>query len=145
MGGVPLYTCIERRRGFCSVECSCFRFQRAAFWGQDLRVQCLRFLKDGGMPGVQGYLAHKKQPHLLGPPWGPRYPYCRVLRGGCSLSARNSFRILGRGSSGSGFEVSSGRRNSRGTKQFRGGLVFKAHRLLCHSTLGSSVTKEKKK
>ena len=22
---------------------------------------------------LQGYLAHKKQPHLLGPPWGPRH------------------------------------------------------------------------
>ena len=29
-------------------------------------------------------------------------------------------------------------------KQFRGGLVFKAHRLWYHSTLGSRVIKEKK-
>ena len=28
---------------------------------------------------------------------------------------------------------------------FRGGLVFKAHRWLCHSTLGSRVIKKKKK
>jgi len=30
-------------------------------------------------------------------------------------------------------------------KRFRGGLVFKAHRLLYHSTLGSRVIKKKKK
>ena len=30
-------------------------------------------------------------------------------------------------------------------KQFRGGLVSKAHRLLYHSTLGSRVTKKEKK
>ena len=29
-------------------------------------------------------------------------------------------------------------------KRFRGGLVFKVHRRLCHSTLGSRVTKKKK-
>jgi len=29
-------------------------------------------------------------------------------------------------------------------KRFRGGLVFKAHRLLYHSTLGSTVIKKKK-
>ena len=33
----------------------------------------------------------------------------------------------------------------RNVKRFRGGLVFKAHRLLYHSTLGSRVTKKKKK
>ena len=33
---------------------------------------------------------------------------------------------------------------SRNVKRFRGGLVFKAHRLLYHSTLGSRVIKEKK-
>ena len=30
-------------------------------------------------------------------------------------------------------------------KRFRGGLVFQAHRLLYHSTLGSRVIKKKKK
>ena len=30
-------------------------------------------------------------------------------------------------------------------KQFRGGLVFKAHRLVYHSTLGLRVIKKKKK
>ena len=30
-------------------------------------------------------------------------------------------------------------------KRFRGGLVFKAHRLLYHSTLGSRVIKKKRK
>jgi len=30
-------------------------------------------------------------------------------------------------------------------QRFRGGLVFKAHRLLYHSTLGLRVTKKKKK
>jgi hypothetical protein len=30
-------------------------------------------------------------------------------------------------------------------QRFRGGLVFKAHRLFCHSTLGSRVTQKKKK
>ena len=30
-------------------------------------------------------------------------------------------------------------------KRFRGGLVFKAHRLLYHSTLGSKVMKKKRK
>ena len=30
-------------------------------------------------------------------------------------------------------------------KRFRGGLVFKAQRILYHSTLGSRVTKKKKK
>jgi len=34
---------------------------------------------------------------------------------------------------------------SRNVERFRGGLVFKAHRLLHHSTLGSSVIKKKKK
>ena len=33
----------------------------------------------------------------------------------------------------------------RNEKRFRGGLVFKAHRLLYHSTLGSRVIKKKKK
>jgi len=33
----------------------------------------------------------------------------------------------------------------RNVKRFRGGLVFKAHRLLYHSTLGSRVVKKKKK
>jgi hypothetical protein len=31
----------------------------------------------------------------------------------------------------------------RTVKRFRGGLVFKANRLLCHSTLGSRVIKKK--
>ena len=30
-------------------------------------------------------------------------------------------------------------------KRFRGGSVFKAHRLACHSTLGSRVIEKKKK
>jgi len=34
---------------------------------------------------------------------------------------------------------------SRNVKRFRGGLVFEAHRLLYHSTLGSRVIKKKKK
>jgi len=33
----------------------------------------------------------------------------------------------------------------RNVKRFRGGLVFKAHRLVYHSTLGSRVIKKKKK
>ena len=33
----------------------------------------------------------------------------------------------------------------RNVERFRGGLVFKAHRLLCLSTLGSRVIKKKKK
>ena len=33
----------------------------------------------------------------------------------------------------------------RNVKRFRGGLVFKAHRILYHSTLGSTVIKKKKK
>jgi hypothetical protein len=33
----------------------------------------------------------------------------------------------------------------RDVKRFRGGLVFKAHRLLSHSTLGSRVIKKEKK
>jgi len=33
----------------------------------------------------------------------------------------------------------------RNVTRFRGGLVFKAHRLLYHSTLGSRVIKKKKK
>jgi len=33
----------------------------------------------------------------------------------------------------------------RNVKRFRGGLVFKAHRLLYHSTLGSRVINTKKK
>jgi len=32
----------------------------------------------------------------------------------------------------------------RNVKRFRGGLVFKAHRLVYHSTIGSRVTKKKK-
>ena len=34
---------------------------------------------------------------------------------------------------------------SRHVERFRGGLVFKAHRLLYHSTLGSRVIKKRKK
>ena len=34
---------------------------------------------------------------------------------------------------------------SRNVERFRGGLVVKAHRLLCHSTLGVAVIKKKKK
>jgi hypothetical protein len=30
-------------------------------------------------------------------------------------------------------------------QRFRGGLVFKAHRLFCHSTLGLRVIKNKRK
>jgi len=33
----------------------------------------------------------------------------------------------------------------RNVKRFRGGLVFKAHRLVYHSTLGWRVIKQKKK
>ena len=33
----------------------------------------------------------------------------------------------------------------RNLKRFRGGLVFKAHKLLYHSTLGSRVVKKKKR
>jgi len=36
------------------------------------------------------------------------------------------------------------RRNVRNVQRFRGGLVFKAHRLLYHLTLGSRVTREKR-
>jgi len=36
-------------------------------------------------------------------------------------------------------------RRSCRAKRFRGGLVFKAHRLFYHSTLGSRVIKKKKK
>ena len=34
---------------------------------------------------------------------------------------------------------------SRNMERFRGGLELMAHRLLCHSTLGSRVTEKKKK
>ena len=40
--------------------------------------------------------------------------------------------------------VSSEQLLSRNVKLFRGGLVFKAHRLLDRSTLGSRVTRKKK-
>jgi len=33
----------------------------------------------------------------------------------------------------------------RNVQRFRGGLVFKAHRLVCHSTLGLRVIRKKKK
>ena len=33
----------------------------------------------------------------------------------------------------------------RNVQRFQGGLVFKTHRLLCHTTLGSRVIKKKKK
>jgi len=33
----------------------------------------------------------------------------------------------------------------RNVKRFRGGLVFKAHRLVYHSTIGLRVIKKKKK
>ena len=33
----------------------------------------------------------------------------------------------------------------RNVQRFQGGLVFKAHRLLCHSTLALRVIKKKKK
>ena len=39
----------------------------------------------------------------------------------------------------------SGQLLRRTVKRFRGGFVFKAHRLLYHSTLGSIVMKKKKK
>jgi len=58
---------------------------------------------------------HLELPHLI-----------RALRGGLSEAVR------GRG--GPLWEV----------KRFRGGLVFKAHRLLYHSTLGLRVIKKKK-
>ena len=37
------------------------------------------------------------------------------------------------------------RRGGGGVKRFRGGLVFKAHRLVYHPTLGWRVIKKKKK
>jgi len=49
--------------------------------------------------------------------------------------------MRGRKVSGSGLRAS-GRRN---VKRFRGGLVFKAHRLVYHSTLGLRVIKKRKK
>jgi len=36
-------------------------------------------------------------------------------------------------------------RGRRVVQRFRGGLVFKAHRRLCHSTLGLRVIKKKKR
>ena len=36
-------------------------------------------------------------------------------------------------------------RVGRNVKRFRGGLVCKAHRLVCHSALGSREMKKKKK
>jgi len=45
-----------------------------------------------------------------------------------------------------GFEVEGwGFRVQVNVQRFRGGLVFMAHRLLYHSTLGLCVTKKKKK
>ena len=49
----------------------------------------------------------------------------------------------GSGVSGAGFGVRS--LEFRNVHRFRGGLVFQAHRLLCHSTLGFRVIKKKKK
>ena len=47
---------------------------------------------------------------------------------------------------GRGWRVEGGRSRVEGqsVKRFRGGLVFKAHRLLYHSTLGSRVIKKNK-
>jgi len=45
----------------------------------------------------------------------------------------------------SGAGLSTPPEHSRNVKRFPGGLVFKAHRLLYHSTLGLRVIKEKKK
>ena len=46
---------------------------------------------------------------------------------------------------GGGGHHQRGVRHSRNVGRFRGGLVFEAHRLLYHSTLGSRVIKKKKK
>jgi hypothetical protein len=67
----------------------------------------------------------------------------------------SGFRVQGSGFrvQGPGFRVGvvvtvhlqMGGRLSRNVKWFRGGLVFQAHRLLYHSTLGSRVIKKKKR
>ena len=57
--------------------------------------------------------------------------------------------LLGSGTRclGSGFDrvINSRTILRRNVQRFRGGLIFKVHRLVCHSTLGWSVIKMKKK
>ena len=49
-------------------------------------MQELRFEAAVLDPPLQGYLAHKKQPHLLGPPYDSRYsPTVESYEGGCFL------------------------------------------------------------
>ena len=63
-------------------------------------------------------------------PRGGRPDLCRRLAPGTgSCTDRYSFQF---------------KNNCRNVKRFRGGLVFKAHRLLYHSTLGVRVIKKKK-
>jgi len=68
------------------------------------------------------------------------------LSRGCVLGSRAGFGFGRRDwALGLGLGLGVGRRNGRrNVKRFRGGLVFKAYRLLYHSTLGSRVIKKKK-
>ena len=69
------------------------------------------------------------------------------VRLGCRVQG-SGFRVQGSGCRGWGWQVESRRRLVRehpNMKRFRGGLVFKAHRLVYHSTLGLRVMKKKKK
>ena len=75
---------------------------------------------------------------MPGPEWAPEAASSGGL--GTAFLSGGRCRIwlgLGVRVQGSGFRV--------GGQRFRGGLVFKVHRLLCNSTLGLRVIKKKKK
>ena len=71
---------------------------------------------------------------------------CHRLMEGCYTLMQGCHRLIEGGDrpmEGGHVPMQGGDRR-RNVKWFRGGLIFKAHRLLYHSTLGSRVTKKKK-
>jgi len=113
-------------------------------------------------PMRQGHLPQKTSPLRPGPPWGSRHsPTVESSGGAVSYDRGTTVRFLAnsehirqsRPVSGLGLSHFSGeslytlvRCCLLGWRRclFRGGLVFEAHRLLYHSTLGLRVIKKKK-
>jgi len=110
-------------------------------------------------PGLQGYLADKKQPPFIGPPYGPRHsPAVGSQEGGVSYERgtpvsqtcaeaglthfhpRDRARPSRKGMHGARIVF-----DPKYVQRFRGGLVFKARRRLYHSTLCVRVTKKKRR
>jgi len=95
--------------------------------------------------GVRVIKKKKKRGAPLGPP--PPHP----RRRGDNLNGFKDFRAANGSSQGQNlsltglFVPSSLGSTSQNVQRFRGGLVFKTHRLLYHSTLGLRVIKKKKR